>query len=137
MISKNESQDEMTIGSSPISKIISYESNDISVINVENENWFKGADIARILGYANTKQALLKNVDSDDRCNLAELLQGGLSQRPPSCNVQPHTVYINESGLYSLILSSKKDESKKFKRWITKEVLPSLRKYSTYSVNTN
>ena len=86
--------------------------------------WFKAKDVAKILGYRDTDKAIRKHVDKEDKYKGPAKTAGGLQ----TC------VFINESGLYSLVLSSKLETAKKFKRWITSEVLPSIRKYSYYKV---
>ena len=100
----------------------------------DNDVWFKGCDVASILGYEDKKQAIRKNVEMEDKMKLNELV-GCLGDT--HLNSHPHTVFINESGLYSLILRSKLDGAKKFKKWVTKEVLPSIRKSGSYSVKKN
>ena len=96
---------------------------------VDDTPWFKGREVATILGYANTKQAIIHNVDDDDKKRLDELM--GLSDIPLDY-YHKNTVYINESGLYSLIMRSQKSESRIFKKWVTVEVLPSIRKTGAY-----
>lgn len=91
---------------------------------VDGEPWFVGKDIALALGYINTKDALSRHVDADDK--------GGARITTPS-GEQEMTI-INESGLYSLVLSSKLPTAKKFKRWVTSEVLPAIRKTGGYSM---
>ena len=91
---------------------------------VDGEPWFVGKDIALALGYINTKDALSRHVDADDK--------GGARITTPS-GEQEMTI-INESGLYSLVLSSKLPTVKKFKRWVTSEVLPTIRKTGGYSM---
>lgn len=104
---------------------------EIRTININNEPWFVGKDVAQVLGYQNTKKALSDHVDPDDK------LQGdGVTICDPMGREQ-HPTIINESGLYSLILSSKLPGAKKFKRWVTAEVLPSLRKYGGYIPGQN
>lgn len=101
------------------------------VLDNKNNPWFKSNDIAEILEYTNTRQAIRLNCDDDDKeifSNLKRLLNSAF------INLHPETIFINESGLYSLILSSKKEESKQFKKWVTKEVLPSIRKYGEYKL---
>lgn len=101
------------------------------VIDNDNNTWFKGKDIANILEYKDTDQSLRKNIDKDDKEileNIIPVSQTGMK------NYEKNTIFINESGLYSLILSSKKEEAKLFKKWITKEVLPSIRKYGEYKI---
>ncbi len=108
---------------------------EINTIMVDDVIWFRAKDVATVLVYANTKQAIIKNVDEEDKAILEDLLVSsrGLSERPLDHN-EKQSVYINESGLYSLILKSKKAEAKVFKRWVTSEVLPSIRKTGTYKV---
>ena len=87
--------------------------------------------MAKILGYNDKNQAIRKNVEMEDKMKLNEL-SGCLGDT--HVNLHPQTFFINESGLYSLILSSKMENAKKFKRWVTKEVLPSIRDTGSYSV---
>ena len=99
----------------------------IRTIAINGEPWFVGKDVAERLGYTNTKDALSRHVDSDDK------MQGdGVVIRDPIGREQ-HPVIINESGLYSLVLSSKLPRAKAFKRWITSEVIPSIRKRGMYA----
>lgn len=93
---------------------------------LDDEVWFIGKDITMALGYSNDRKALQDNVDADDR---------RLIQKSPEVTLEiPNRgiTAINESGLYSLILSSKLSSAKKFKKWITSEVLPSIRKKGSY-----
>lgn len=89
---------------------------------INNEPWFVGKDIAVILGYIKPTDAVRKHVDEEDR---------GISKMETPSGIQDMTV-INESGLYSLILSSKLPNAKKFKRWVTSDVLPTIRKSGGY-----
>lgn len=91
---------------------------------IEGEPWFVGKDVAMALGYVNTKDAMAKHVDNDDRLG---------SQIATSGQRREMTI-INESGLYSLILSSKLPQAKEFKRWVTSEVLPTIRKTGSYGL---
>lgn len=95
---------------------------DIRTMNIDGEPWFVGKDVAEALGYKNTRQALSTNVMDEDK--------GVHSVDTPS-GVQQMTI-INESGLYDLIFSSKLDSAKRFKHWVTSEVLPSIRKTGGY-----
>jgi prophage antirepressor-like protein len=99
--------------------------------DVDKVVWFKGIDVASILGYSDKKKAIRMHVDEDDKQKLNEIQTGHFV--PPK-NSQPHTVFINESGLYCLVIRSKLDGAKKFQKWVTKEVLPSIRKSGSYSV---
>lgn len=101
---------------------------EIRGIEIDGEPWFVGKDIASRLGYSNHRKALQDHVDSEDK------VQGdGVTIRDPMGREQ-HPTIINESGLYSLILSSKLPSAKRFKRWVTSEVLPALRKNHTYTM---
>lgn len=91
-------------------------------ILINNEPYFVGKDVAEVLGYAEPRSAVSKKVDAEDK---------GVSKIATPSGVQEMTV-INESGLYSLILSSKLPNAKKFKRWVTSEVLPQIRKTGGY-----
>ena len=108
---------------------------EINTITVNGTIYFKAKDVATALDYANTKQAIIKNVDEEDKAILEDLLVSsrGLSERPLDHN-EKQSIYINESGLYSLILKSKTLEAKVFKRWVTSEVLPSIRKTGEYKI---
>ena len=94
----------------------------IRVVENSGEPWFVGKDVAEVLGYTNPSKALADHVDADDKLNNETLLSLG----------QRGGWLINESGLYSLILSSKLPTAKKFKRWVTSEVLPAIRKTGSY-----
>lgn len=99
----------------------------VRTINKDGEPWFIGKDIALILGYCNPRDALSKHVDDEDKANVA--IHDGSQNR--------NMTIINESGLYSLVLSSKMPEAKKFKRWVTSEVLPAIRKTGSYGGAAN
>jgi len=103
----------------------------VQCLTVEGNPWFKGKDVAAILGYKNTMQAIIVNVDEDDRDKIEELTK----HLPDRClpGNSKNTVFINESGLYSLILRSEKPEARTFKKWVTSEVLPQIRNTGSYS----
>ena len=94
---------------------------EIRTVEINNEPWFVGKDIAVILGYSNPQKAIRDHVDEDDRTVNDSFTVNGTA-----------ISLINESGLYSLVLSSKLPTAKKFKRWVTSEVLPSIRKHGAY-----
>ena len=96
----------------------------IRTVIIENEPWFVGKDVAEVLGYTNPSKALSDHVDTEDKLNNETLLSLG----------QRGGWLINESGLYSLILSSKLPKARKFKRWVTSEVLPAIRKTGSYNL---
>ena len=97
----------------------------IRVVENSGEPWFVGKDIATILGYAKPENAIANHVDGEDKTST--LIQGSGS------NYKSKAILINESGLYSLILSSKLPQAKSFKRWVTSEVLPAIRKHGNYT----
>lgn len=94
-------------------------------IEINGEPWLVGKDVAKILGYSNTRDAISKHVDDEDK---------GVAKCDTLGGVQDLTI-INESGLYSLILSSKLPKAKRFKHWVTSEVLPTIRKTGGYVSN--
>lgn len=97
-------------------------------INIDGEPWIVGKDVAVALGYSNPRKAILDHIDSDDKINGVTIRDSiGRPQKP---------VFINESGVYSLIFGSKLPDAKKFKKWVTSEVLPTLRKNGSYSIMT-
>ena len=103
---------------------------EIRTIEVDGEPWLVGKDVAQALGYSNTKDALATHVDEEDK----QILQR--SENTTFDIPNRGMTLINESGLYSLVLSSKLPGAKKFRRWVTAEVLPSIRKTGTYSTDT-
>ena len=114
-----------------IEKVFHYEENEITVIKCRDEIWFRGKDIAKALGYEKTRNAILKHVDDDDK-SILEDLRRGFQIKAPFKNEQRGSIFINESGLYSLIFGSRLESAKVFKRWVTKDVLPSIRKTGRY-----
>ena len=97
----------------------------IRALKINGEPWFVGKDVADVLGYSNSRDALSKHVDEEDK-NTVAFHDGNKGN--------PNQTIINESGLYSLILSSKLPGAKKFKRWVTSEILPSIRKTGGYQI---
>lgn len=95
----------------------------IRTVTIDNEPWFVGKDVAVILGYSNPQKALRDHVDEEDKTLNDSFTVNGTKG-----------ILINESGLYSLILSSKLPNAKKFKHWVTSEVLPILRKTGSYEM---
>ena len=91
---------------------------------IDNEPWFVGKDVADILEYTNTAKAIRDHIDEEDK----------LTERIVLSGQNREVIFINESGLYSLILSSKMPNARKFKRWVTSEVLPTLRKTGHYEM---
>ena len=97
---------------------------EIRTVTIDNEPWFVGKDVAAILGYKDTSDAMRRHVDDEDKLTRCFTDSG-----------QSREMYIiNESGLYSLILSSKLKSAKRFKHWVTSEVLPSIRKTGQYQM---
>lgn len=103
---------------------------EVREITINDEPWFIGKDVAKALGYSNTKDAILTHVDEDDKrvIQRSEITTLDVPNRGMTI--------INESGMYALIFGSKLDLAKKFKRWVTHDVLPSIRKTGIYSVHT-
>ncbi|HCV8687677.1 TPA: Bro-N domain-containing protein, partial [Staphylococcus aureus] len=101
----------------------------VRTLTVDNEPYFVGKDVAEILGYSNTRDALSKHVDEDDK----EIL----TSRNTTLENLPNRglTAVNESGLYSLIFSSKLESAKRFKRWVTSDVLPAIRKHGIYATD--
>ena len=114
-----------------IEKVFHYEENEITVIKCRDEIWFRGKDIAKALGYEKTRNAILKHVNDYDKSILEDL------RRAPFKNEQRGSIFINESGLYSLIFGSRLESARVFKRWVTKDVLPSIRKTGRYDYCIN
>lgn len=106
----------------------------IRTVTINNEPYFVGKDVAAILGYVNQNRDIIRHVDEDDRMMINN--ESELNTETVSSLGQRGGWLINESGLYSLILSSKLPTAKKFKRWVTSEVLPSIRKHGAYMTNT-
>lgn len=102
----------------------------IRTVEINDEIWFVGKDVATALGYQNTKKAIADHVDDDDKQK-----GDGVTIRDSIDRIQ-HPVIINESGLYSLILSSKLESAKEFKHWVTSEVLPSIRNTGSYTAQS-
>ena len=103
-------------------KIWNYEDTTVRTIEIDGEIWFVGKDTAEILGYSNTRDALAKHVDDEDKATVA--IRDGSQNR--------NVTVINESGVYALIFGSKLPDAKKFKHWVTHEVLPEIRKTGAY-----
>ena len=103
-------------------RIFNYNDAQIRTVEINGELWFVGKDVAEVLGYKNTKDAISRHVDIEDK----------RGSRFPTPSGEQEFVIINESGLYSLILSSKLSSAKEFKRWVTSEVIPSIRKHGAY-----
>ena len=98
---------------------------EIRTVEINNEPWFVGRDVATVLGYSNPRKAIGDHVDDEDK---------GVTKCDTLGGRQDLTI-INESGLYSLILSSKLPNAKAFKRWVTSEVLPAIRKHGLYAID--
>ena len=104
---------------------------ELRTVEISGEPWFVGKDVAVALGYSDTTQAIRKNISDEDKMTRP----GDAPSIIDSFGRTQHPVWINESGLYSLILSSKLPSAKEFKHWVTSEVLPSIRKNGAYIRN--
>lgn len=105
-------------------QVFNFESHDVRTLVKDDEVWFVGKDVATILGYESPRSAVSRKVDSEDK---------GVAEMETPSGRQSMTV-INESGLYALVFGSTLPNAKQFKRWVTSEVLPSIRKNGKYEV---
>ena len=105
-------------------QLFNFENQNVRTMTIDSEPYFVGKDVATILGYSNSRKALIDHVDDEDKKDDVTIRDAiGRNQA---------TVVINESGLYSLIMSSKLPSAKKFKHWVTSEVLPAIRQHGAY-----
>jgi prophage antirepressor-like protein len=111
----------------PIQQFKHEEFGSIRTVRIDGEPWFVGKDVAGVLGYSNTRDALRAHVDSEDKADV--VIHDGSQNR--------NMTIINESGLYSLILSSKLPSAKAFKRWVTGTVLPTIRKTGGFTLENH
>lgn len=103
--------------------IFSFKNNQVRTVQIDNDAWFVGKDVATILGYSQTAKAVRDHVDDDDKGVSVLDTPGG----------QQRMTLINESGVYSLVFGSNLPNAKEFKRWVTKEVLPEIRKTGSFN----
>ena len=96
----------------------------VRTVTINGEPWLVGKDVAEALGYSNTRDALDRHVDTEDKNTVAN---------PDGKRGNPNMTIINESGLYALVLSSKLPKAKEYRHWVTSEVLPSIRKHGLYA----
>lgn len=111
-------------------QIFNFEDLPVRTLTVDEEPYFIGKDVAEVLGYSNTRDALNKHVDEDDKKILTS--RNTTLENLPNRGLTA----VNESGLYSLIFSSKLESAKRFKRWVTSEVLPAIRKHGIYATDS-
>ena len=109
-------------------KIWNYEDSKVRTVEIDGEIWFVAKDVAEILGYAKPENAVAAHVDDEDKTST--LIQGSGS------NYKSKAIIINESGVYALIFGSKLPTAKKFKRWVTSEVLPTIHRTGSYGIDT-
>ena len=112
-----------------MNEIFNFHGQEVRTVIVDNEPWFVANDVANVLGYSNQRDALSKHVDGEDKITLTS--QNATLENIPNRGLSA----INESGLYSLILSSKLPQAKDFKRWVTSEVLPTIRKHGMFATD--
>ncbi|QHJ80545.1 MAG: hypothetical protein [Caudoviricetes sp.] len=105
-------------------KAFNFESNEVRTVLIDNEPWFVGKDVADTLGYKNGSRDINSHVDADDK----------LKYQISTSGQKREQIVINESGVFALIFGSELDSAKRFKKWVTSEVLPSIRKTGSYSV---
>ena len=103
-------------------QVFNFEENNVRTLTIEDEPYFVGKDVAKVLGYKDTSDALKRHVDTEDK----------LSRGITDSGQMRKTYIINESGLYALIFGSQLESAKRFKKWVTSEVLPQIRKTGKY-----
>lgn len=108
---------------SPVPAVFSFDSREVRIVDRDGEPWFVAADVAAVLSVANTSD-VLRRLDDDEKGVVSIDTLGGRQEMAA----------VNESGLYSMVLTSRKPEAKRFKKWVTSEVLPSIRKKGAYGV---
>ena len=108
-----------------MNEIFNFHGQDVRAVTINNEPYFVGKDVAGILGYQNGSRDVNRHVDEEDK----------LKYRFGTSGQDREMIIINESGLYSLILSSKLPQAKEFKRWVTSEVLPTIRKNGMFATD--
>ena len=118
-------------------QLVKYGETELSVIKCKDDIWLRGKMLAEVLGYSNPLKAIRMHIDSEDKKEMSELVykggvKGGAQNRHPFRNVQQGTIYVNESGLFALILHFQLESALTFKQWVTKDVLPSIRKTGRY-----
>lgn len=111
-------------------QVFNFEELPVRTLIMDDEPYFVGKDVAEVLGYSNTRDALNKHVDEDDKKILTS--RNTTLENLPNRGLMA----VNESGLYSLIFSSKLESAKHFKRWVTSEVLPAIRKHGIYATDS-
>lgn len=109
-------------------QLFEFENQKVRTLKIDDEPYFVGKDVAEVLGYSNTRDALRKHVDSEDKTN--EIVKA--SQLSQNATGFINVTLITESGVYSLIFGSKMPNAKRFKHWVTSEVLPAIRKHGAY-----
>ena len=120
------------VSMSIIEKVFKYEATELPVIKYEDEIWFKAVATATILKCTNQRKAIRDHVDSEDKKKLSELVSKSKwnesfhLKMDPLKGIKGNSLYLYKSGLYSLVLHSKLESAKAFKRWVTKDVLPSI-----------
>ena len=108
--------------------IFNFKNHTIAYVLVDGNPWFKATEVASVLGYTNTMKAIIDHVDEEDEQRMDALME---CRETTIDHNDRKAIFINEPGLYSLIMRSKMAEAKAFKRWVCSEVLPSIRKHET------
>lgn len=109
-------------------QLFNFEGNEVRTLKIKNEIYFVGKDVAKILGYARLQKAVNDHVDPEDKTeSIVSISQSSQNRTKPEM-----TLLITESGVYSLIFNSKMPNAKKFKHWVTSEVLPAIRRHGAY-----
>jgi len=136
--SDNESDDETDNSIVDLYKnIYQYQGNKVMLFRIDNDIWFRGKDIANILKYIDTEQSIQKHVDCDNKVSFNFIKQKLPFEKTGSCNMHPSTIFINQIGLFSLVMRSKMKDAIKFQKWICNDLLPKIFNYGCYSLKTD
>lgn len=119
-----------------ITQMFDFNGGKVRAVMIDDEPFFVGRDVAKILGYKDLNRAVNQHVDREDRKSLSRKAWGDLVPLWETANDWANKVMVSEAGVYSLIFNSKLPTAKKFKRWVTSEVLPSIRKSGAYFTPT-
>lgn len=117
-------------------QIFNFEESEVRTVVIDSKPHFMGNDVSQILGYKDLDKAIRQHVDEEDKRTLSYRASAKMAPSLWKGNDYSHKTLINESGLYALIFSSKLESAKKFKRWVTSEVLPQIRKQGMYMTST-
>lgn len=118
-----------------MNEIFNFKGQEVRTVTIDNEPYFLGNDVANILGYKRPGDAIKQHIDEDDRKTLTYKAFGDLEHSLWKGNDFSNKTFITESGVYALIFGSELPQAKEFKRWVTSEVLPAIRKHGMYAID--